>query len=47
MNVLEVTSSADAREFLDMAVRLYQNEEHWIRPIDEDIEGLFDPKTNK
>ncbi|GGF46344.1 hypothetical protein [Echinicola rosea] len=47
MNVLEVTSSADAREFLDMAVRLYQKEKNWIRPIDADIEGLFDPKTNK
>ncbi|QDH77963.1 hypothetical protein FKX85_02490 [Echinicola soli] len=47
MNVLEVTGSADAREFLDMAVRLYQNEKNWIRPIDADIEGLFDVKTNK
>ncbi|AWW30277.1 hypothetical protein DN752_09160 [Echinicola strongylocentroti] len=47
MNVLEVTSPADAREFLDMAVRLYQEEENWIRPIDADIEGLFDPNVNK
>lgn len=47
MKVLEVTSSADKREFLDMAVRLYQHEKEWIRPIDADIEGLFDPAKNK
>ncbi|GGZ23478.1 hypothetical protein GCM10007049_15550 [Echinicola pacifica] len=47
MNVLEVTSSSDAREFLEMAVRLYKEEPNWIRPLDEDIEGLFDPVKNK
>ncbi|UCS94050.1 hypothetical protein KZP23_03175 [Echinicola marina] len=47
MNILEVTSAKDAREFLDMAVRLYKNEENWIRPLDDDIEGLFHPETNK
>ncbi|WP_186753982.1 hypothetical protein [Echinicola salinicaeni] len=47
MNILEVTSAKDAREFLDMAVRLYKNEKNWIRPLDDDIEGLFHPETNK
>ncbi|WP_215224358.1 hypothetical protein [Echinicola shivajiensis] len=46
MNILEVTSAKDAREFLDMAVRLYKNEVNWIRPLDDDIEGLFHPETN-
>ncbi|MDN3668533.1 hypothetical protein QWY93_04245 [Echinicola jeungdonensis] len=47
MNVLEVTSPAQAKEFLDMAVRLYKDEKNWIRPLDEDIEGLFHPEKNK
>ena len=47
MKILEVASPADSREFLDMAVRLYKKENNWIRPLDADIEGLFDPKVNK
>jgi hypothetical protein len=30
-----------------MAVILYKNEKNWIRPLDKDIQGLFDPDTNK
>jgi len=47
MKILEVLSGAEAREFLLLPVRLYQNEPHWIRPLDKDIETVFDPKTNK
>ncbi|GAB4107562.1 GNAT family N-acetyltransferase [Echinicola sediminis] len=47
MKLLEVTSSADSREFLEMAVHLYKQEKNWIRPLDADINGLFDPKVNK
>jgi GNAT superfamily N-acetyltransferase len=28
-------------------VRLYKNEPHWIRPLDKDINDVFDPKKNK
>ncbi|WP_200974552.1 hypothetical protein [Echinicola sp. 20G] len=47
MKLLEVTNPALAKEFLDMAVRLYKNEKNWIQPIDADIEGLFHEETNK
>lgn len=47
MNILEVNSPALEKEFLEMAVRLYKNEKNWIRPLDKDIHGLFDPETNK
>lgn len=30
-----------------MAVTLYKEEKNWIRPLDKDIEGLFDPAENK
>lgn len=47
MKVIEVTDSATAKEFLMLPVRLYKNEKHWIRPLDKDINGIFDPKVNK
>ena len=30
-----------------MPVRLYKGEACWIRPLDQDIEAVFDPKKNK
>jgi hypothetical protein len=47
MKVLEVSNPAQEKEFIEMAVRLYKNEENWIRPLDKDIQGIFNPKINK
>ena len=47
MTLIEVITSAHQLEFIEMAVRLYRNEKNWIRPIDQDIEGLFHAETNK
>lgn len=47
MKIIEVKDKQTAKEFLMLPVRLYKNEEHWIRPLDKDIEGVFDPKVNK
>ncbi|MFM2375649.1 MAG: hypothetical protein RLZZ165_746 [Bacteroidota bacterium] len=35
------------REFLELPVRIYKNDPLWIRPLDKDIEAVFNPKTNK
>ncbi|MEY3565350.1 MAG: hypothetical protein RJA23_1520, partial [Bacteroidota bacterium] len=47
MKLIEVTTPAHQLEFIEMAVQLYRNEKNWIRPIDQDIEGLFHAETNK
>jgi len=47
MKLIEVTTPAHQREFIEMAVSLYKNEKNWIRPLDADIEGLFHKETNK
>ena len=47
MKLLEVTTRQDRREFLQLPVRLYRNEPNWIRPLDKDIEAVFDPSKNK
>lgn len=43
----EVRSGADKRAFLQVAVDLYRNDANWIRPLDKDIEEVFDPEKNK
>lgn len=45
--LLEVNNEKRAKEFLEFPVRLYKNEKHWIRPLDHDIESVFDPAQNK
>jgi hypothetical protein len=47
MYLQEVTTSAQEKEFSQMAARLYKDEKNWIRPIDKDVEDLFHPETNK
>ncbi len=43
----EVNSPKSVKLFLDFPSKLYRNEANWSRPIDDDIEKIFDPKKNK
>ena len=45
--IVEVKDKKDSKEFLMLPVRLYKKEKNWIRPLDEDIEKVFDKKLNK
>ncbi|WP_017733802.1 hypothetical protein [Nafulsella turpanensis] len=47
MNLIEVKDKSAVKEFLHLPVRLYKNEKNWIRPLDKDVETVFDPKKNK
>jgi GNAT superfamily N-acetyltransferase len=48
MQLLEVGHDAALiTEFLHLPIRLYKNDPCWIRPLDKDIEVVFDPKRNK
>jgi len=47
MLLLEVNNADLAKEFLLFPVRLYKNDPNFIRPLDKDIEEVFDPKKNK
>jgi len=45
--IIEVKTKSDIKEFLQLPVKLYKNEKNWIRPLDKDIEEVFDPLRNK
>jgi hypothetical protein len=47
MNVQEVTSPRQAKEFLQLPSKLYKNEPRWIHPLDVDVESVFDKEKNK
>ncbi|MBO0359491.1 hypothetical protein J0X19_16135 [Hymenobacter sp. BT186] len=46
MPLLEVTTPAQVRHFLDLPSRIYRNHPNWISPLDHEIEVVFDPKKN-
>lgn len=47
MHLQEVKTPADIRAFLDMPEEIYKDDPNWIRPLDKDIEEVFDPAKNK
>ncbi|MDB5263394.1 MAG: hypothetical protein JWQ14_2677 [Adhaeribacter sp.] len=47
MHLIEVTNTATAQEFIQFQVDLYRQDPNYIRPLDKDIEEVFDPKKNK
>lgn len=47
MHIHEVVSEEDRRAFLDFPDQIYAGDPHWIRPLDQDIEAVFDPAKNK
>lgn len=46
MHIIEVTNRRLARLFLDVVDLIYQDDPHWIRPLDRDIESVFDRSGN-
>lgn len=47
MEIVEVKNPVERREFLQLPVRLYRDVPQWIRPLDKDVEQVFDPELNK
>lgn len=45
--IVEVNNPRRVKEFLMLPVRLYKDEKYFIRPLDQDIEEVFDPQKNK
>jgi len=45
--LVEVNDPRTKKEFLLFPVHLYKNDPNWIRPLDKDVESVFDPAKNK
>lgn len=47
MQVIEVTDAKTAKEFIAVNVQINKDNPNYIRPLDKDIEDVFDEKKNK
>jgi len=47
MQLILVNDKKTAQQFLTVPVTLYKNDPNWIRPLDKDIDEVFDTKKNK
>ena len=45
--LIEVITPKQKKEFLLLPVKIYKNEKNWIRPLDKDVEVIFDTAKNK
>ncbi len=47
MEIIEVNDKATEKEFNQMQVEIYKDHPNWIRPIDQEINDIFDLSKNK
>lgn len=47
MQIIEVKTANQKKQFLELPVILYKNDSNWVRPLDKDIELVFDTTKNK
>ncbi|MCP9752170.1 hypothetical protein [Ferruginibacter sp. HRS2-29] len=47
MQIVKVSTTADSQSFLKLPSIIYKNDPNWIRPLDKDIEVVFDENKNK
>lgn len=46
MRITEVTTPRQAKEFIKVQHKLYKKDEHWVSPLDQDIQEVFDEHEN-
>ena len=47
MQLVKVSDNNTSREFLKVPLVIYQDDPNFIRPLDKDVNAVFDPKKNK
>jgi len=47
MQIVPVSSPAEAALFFGVPLFIYKNDPNWIQPLDKDVADIFDPKKNK
>lgn len=47
MQLIPVSDKNLAKDFLQVPLIIYKNDPHFIRPLDKDVNDVFDPKKNK
>ena len=45
--ISEVKTKHDIKDWLDFPAKLYKNDPHYVRPLDNEVENVFDKTKNK
>lgn len=45
-HLIEVTTRRHRKQFLNMVEAIYRDDPYYVRPLDQEIEGVFDPAVN-
>ena len=43
----EVKTNKDIKQWLDFPAKIYKNDPHYVRPLDNEVENVFDRSKNK
>jgi hypothetical protein len=46
MQIIEVKDATHRKLFLNMVDAIYKNDKVYVRPLDHEIEAVFDPQQN-
>ena len=46
-NLIKVINKKEIKQWLDFPAKLYKNDPHYVRPLDEEVESVFDKNKNK
>ena len=46
MQIIEVRSGKEKKEFLNFPKRLYSDDPNWVCMLDQEVEATFDPEKN-
>ncbi len=46
MHIIPVADSKTKKDFLELTEKIYKNDPNWIRPLDQDINQVFDSSKN-
>ena len=47
MQIQEVQTAKQKKAFLELPLVIYKNDPHWIQPLNQDIESVFDQQKNQ
>lgn len=46
-NIIEVETARQIKQWLDFPAKLYKKDPYYVRPLDNEVEGIFDRSKNK
>ena len=45
--LIEVATKSEIKQWLDFPAKLYEQDPHYVRPMDDEVERIFDKNKNK